>query len=273
MFFLNLSWRTSKIKIIPSPVFASIFGIEIYWYGVLITLGILSCIFFASKIFKERNLKEDDLYDISMLTIIFGIIGARIYHVLSTIDYYVIYPKEIFNFRAGGLGIYGAIAGGFLGVFLGSRIKKISLQELINIGAIVIPFGQSIGRWGNFFNQELFGKPTNFFLKIYIEEEKRPYWHVDSEYFHPLFLYESLACFLIFLLLFLSRKKNFNKSASLYLILYGFWRFFAEFLRDTQTPTFIFRLEQWVSLLSIFIGLYSFAFKFNKNERKREKST
>ncbi len=221
----------------------------IYWYGILIVAGALVGAFIATREARRRGIDPDHVWNALLAALILGVIGARLYHVISSpagsnigLSYYMQNPLEILNFRQGGLGIYGAVAGGVLGLYLYARWAKINFLQLLDIGAPGLAFGQAIGRWGNFFNQELYGYPTTLpwgipidaahRLPIFADLTKYP---IETTRFTPTFLYESLWDLgaAIIMLVIARRWKN-EKSGDLMLLwgmLYGLGRFLVEFQR------------------------------------------
>lgn len=245
----------------------------IYWYGILIVSGALAGAYVASLEAKRRGIDPDHVWNGLLFALIFGVIGARLYHVVSSprgtnvgFDYYMANPMEILNFRQGGLGIYGAVAGGILGLFLYARLLRlepesgliklatrlklvqdwkpthVNLFQFLDLGAAGLAIGQAIGRWGNFFNQELYGYPTDLPWGIPIDAAHRlpnfadlTQYPVETTKFHPTFLYESIALLLIAgILLFIGRRWKNEKPGDLILlwgIFYGLVRFLTEFQR------------------------------------------
>ena len=219
-----------------SQIICTIFGVNIYFYGVILALAIVlgTCLseYLGVKYF---NLKKDTIIDLSPYLIISGIIGARLYYCCLNYDFYSRFPTEILAIRHGGISIHGAILGGIIGLLIYAKKHKISALKLADISAVGLVSAQAIGRWGNFFNSEAFGTPTNLPWKLYIAPQYRPIPYTQNEYFHPTFLYESILDFGIFLILFyLLKNKIFNKDgniACLYLILYSIARILVESLR------------------------------------------
>ncbi len=219
-----------------SQIICTIFGINIYFYGVILALaiviGTLVSEYVSTKFFE---LKKETIIDLAPYLIIFGIIGARLYYCLLNYDFYLRFPTEILAIRHGGISIHGAILGGLIGLIIFAKRHKISVLKLADISAIGLVLAQSIGRWGNFFNSEAFGLPTNLPWKLYIAPQYRPIPFTENEYFHPTFLYESILDFGIFLLLFyIATTKLFKKDGNIalcYLIMYSFARIFVEHYR------------------------------------------
>lgn len=227
-------------------------------YGFLISLGILAGLWVAEKFKKELSFS---LLDPLFWVLTGGIIGARIYHLIDYWSYYAQNLIEVFYLWQGGLGIFGGIIGGIFSLWLFKKHKKLTKKEfliMLDLGALGLPLGQAIGRWANYFNQELYGWPTNLPWGIYIKPENRLPGFGNFQKFHPLFLYESLGCLAIFTVIYvvadLSLRSSRNKfryyrfSGSLfflYLFLYGLLRFFLEFLRP----------EGWVVRLPLTMNL------------------
>ncbi len=229
----------------------TIFGFKIYFYGILIMLGALAATWIASYRARQYGQNSDEAWDILPWALIGGIVGARIWHILTppasmvaqgiTTGYYLTHPLEMLNLRNGGLGIPGAVIGGFLAVWIYARRKDERILTWADIIAPGLAVAQAIGRWGNFFNQELYGRPTSLPWKLFIEPAKRLPEYKDVAYYHPLFLYEFIWNLLnAGLLIWIGRRyKNILRRGDLFLIyaiFYSFGRFFLEFLRLDPSP-------------------------------------
>lgn len=225
----------------------SIFGIDVMWYGVLISTGVLVGVLLALKEAKRTGFKEDDLIDFLLYAIPIGIVGARVYYVIFSWDYYSQNLSEIINIRNGGLAIHGAVIAGVITAILFCKKRRINVLELIDLVIPSLILGQAIGRWGNFVNQEAHGGPTDLPWGIMVNGQK----------VHPTFLYESIFNVLIFLFLIWFRK---HKKASdgqvfaLYLILYSAVRYFVEGLRTDSLMFMGMRVAQLISISSIILG-------------------
>ena len=248
----------------------SIFGIDIYWYAIIIIVGILIAAQFAKAELTKRGFDEDFVYDILFVILPAGIIGARLYYVAFEWDFYGANPGEILNFRAGGLAIHGGIFFGMIALYLYSRYKSIPFFDLTDILVPSLALAQAIGRWGNFANSEAPGGPTDLPWGIIIDGVK----------VHPTFLYESIGDLLIFLFLLYYRKKNpaKGKQTAIYFMGYGVLRFFVEGLRTDSLYVFGLRTAQLVSIgfVIVGIGLFSYANKkdirpFRLRKRQKEK--
>ncbi|MFZ4648547.1 MAG: prolipoprotein diacylglyceryl transferase [Patescibacteria group bacterium] len=242
----------------PQALFFSLGWLNFYWYGLILVLGIISAIAISRCFWKKEKLPIAIFDDLSFWLIIGGLAGARIYEWFLNYRYYSTHLSELLKIWHGGLAIHGAILGAFFVLLFFSRKYHLKPRK---IAATVIPglaIGQAIGRWGNYFNQELFGLPSNVPWSIFISPQNRPFAYISFEYFHPTFLYESLACLLLFFLLLSLKRSHKNEDEiiiAVYLIGYALIRFFLEYLRIDQTPElFGLRWPQIASLFMFFIG-------------------
>jgi phosphatidylglycerol:prolipoprotein diacylglycerol transferase len=175
------------------------------WYGILIMTGVISTLVVASFEAKRRGENWEHVLSAALIVVPLGIIGARLYHVIDQWDFYRQAPALIFG--GAGLGIFGAIIGGAVGLIIYTKWKRLSTLRWMDIVAPGLILAQAIGRWGNFFNQELYGYPTDLPWAIYIDPVHRVPGYEAFDYFHPLFLYESLWSFSGFILLMLLGRK------------------------------------------------------------------
>ncbi len=208
----------------------------------------------------QSTLNNLDIWGGMWWVVLSSLIGARIYHVIGVWEYYSSNPFQIIAVWNGGLGIFGAIFGGLAGAWLYSRRYGIPLLDIADLGAFGLPIGQAIGRWGNFINHELYGKPTHFPWGIAIPQNYRLPQVVMFERFHPLFLYESLYNLFVFgVLYFVLHKVGIRMKSgmyfAIYITLYGFGRFWLEFLRVDSWSLIGLNIAQVVSLLLITMGL------------------
>ncbi len=271
------------------PILVRIGPIEVHWYGVLILTGVLLGALYAAREAPRRGIASDHIWNGLTLAVLLGIIGARLYHVFSTPagctpetgypcgwPWYRQHPEDIVKIWYGGLGIYGALIGGVLGVLLYARSQRLSVLTLLDLGAPGLALGQAIGRWGNFINQELYGPPTGstwFGLRIDAEHRLPIYQDLPPDtLFHPTFLYESLWCLALFItLVVLARKKEGRLRPgdifAGYLIGYPLGRFWIEFFRPDAWRIGPLAAAQWVAL--VLIGL-SVAFLVFRHRRPAE---
>jgi phosphatidylglycerol:prolipoprotein diacylglycerol transferase len=259
----------------PADILISLFGVDIYYYGVIMAfaclIGVYSSYFIYKKIFPKND--SDRIIDCATWILVFGILGARIYYCMLNPVYYLSQPTEIFNIRQGGMSIHGAlILGGVTLIYFANRYKLGGLK-LLDAFACGTALAQSLGRWGNFFNSEAFGYPTNLPWKLYIPYSKRPDIYRDYDYFHPTFLYESILDFLMFVILLLLIKKYGQKYNGLvtfmYLILYSIIRFFVESFRtDSALNISQIPIAQIVSGILFVLGIFGLLWIKNKHSKK-----
>lgn len=260
----------------PGEVAFCICSVPIHYYGLIMALSLFLGVFVANYITKRfyPSLKDEIIYDISPHIIIGAIIGARLYYCLLSHDYYIRNPFEIIQIWQGGLSIHGGLIGGLTGGIIYAKRHKLPILKLCDIFSYGLVLGQALGRWGNFFNSEAFGKPTEFFLKLYIPIYKRPLDYLQCNYFHPTFLYESILDICIFLVLFFCiRKLAKNKDGIVffsYLILYSTVRIIIEQIRiDSVLNINGFPIAQLVSVWIILISITALFVIRYKNENFR----
>ena len=198
----------------------TIFGFDIAYYGIVIGIGILAGIFIAAMEAKRTGQNPEDYYDLAIYAVIFSIIGARIYYVIFSWDMYKRDILSVFNIRQGGLAIYGGVIAAVITVTVFARRRNLSAPLLMDTAGLGLVAGQMIGRWGNFFNREAFGEYTDWLLAMRLPVDavrgsditdlmRKHMETVDDVSFiqvHPTFLYESLWCLLILILLLIYRK-------------------------------------------------------------------
>jgi len=250
-----------------SPELLKLGPITLYWYGFLITLGALAAAYLSTIEARRRGLDPDHVWNALIPVLLFGLVGARLYHVLSSppggigFDYYREHPIDIIAFWNGGLrglGIYGAVLGGIFGLWVYCRYAKLSFPQWLDIAAPGLLLGQAIGRWGNFFNQELYGFPTTLPWGIPIDAQHRLPIFADlapETRFHPTFAYESLLNLLACLaLLYIGRRfVNWLKVgdiALIYFIFYPLIRFTVEFQRPDAWTIGGLPTAQWIAVLT-----------------------
>ncbi len=250
---------TGKYSTIAFPAFGlemnpprgfSLFGFDIRFYGIIIAFGLLLAVIYGLKRKKHFGLTEDDILDGVLWIVPFAIICARAYYCLFSWDSFKDNPISVLYIWQGGIAIYGGVLGTVLGIFVFCRIKRIKPGVVLDLVALGFLIGQSIGRWGNFFNREAFGAETESFLRMGL-------FNVLSQsyqYFHPTFLYESLWNLAGFLLLhFLSGKRRYDGQIALgYVVWYGFGRAFIEGLRTDSLMLGSFRVSQLLAAVSCF---------------------
>lgn len=226
----------------------SIFGVSVAWYAVIITIGMVCAFLYAWQQSKKIGLTFDDICDFALWTIPIGVIGARLYYVLTSLERFETFA-DVINIRNGGLAIYGGIIAGAATVFTVSQIKKINFLALADCVAPGVLLAQGIGRWGNFMNGEAFGGETESFIRMGIQNVVSYYTFETTEmvYVHPTFLYESLWNLLGVLLVYLYARFLHKKyDGELFIMIFGWYglgRMFIEGLRTDSLYSEIFGLE------------------------------
>ncbi len=259
-----------------NPVAFKIGSIEVRWYGILIVLGMILAFSYCAWRSRREEVIFDDLLDITIFTIVFSVIGARLYYVLTSLGEYDSF-WEIFAIWNGGLAIYGGIIAGAITIYSVCRFKKYSNQKILGFMDSVAPavmIGQIIGRWGNFCNGEAFGRVVGedsplYFIRMSLSSSNTGYTTMAV---HPTFLYESLWNLLGFIIInLLYKKKKFNGQIVLmYITWYGFGRMFIEGLRTDSLYVGVFRISQVVGFLCFVIGGIALVFFLAKAYRSKK---
>ena len=216
----------------PGPIFLSIGPLSIYWYGVLIVSGAMLAAQIASLLSRRNGHNPEIAWNMLLVLLFTGIIGGRVYHILSSWDYYGIHPNEMFGLQMSGFGIYGSVVGGMLGLWVFCKMNKLRFLEWTDYTAPGLLLAQAIGRWGNFFNSELYGAPSDLPWGIYIPPQSPDC--PDSRClrrFHPLFFYESVlnligALLLLYLAYRWVKGRQWGDIFFLYGLIYPTIRFF-----------------------------------------------
>ncbi len=247
---------------LPSPILLDLGIIKIHWYGLLIAAAVFFCLWLALRLSKKALLPEDHIFNLAFYLVLFGLIGARLWHALFyNFSYFSAQPLDIFKVWQGGLAIHGAILAGLITLIVYCRKHHLFFWGVSDILAVVLPLGQAIGRVGNYFNQELFGLPCNYQWCIPITPANRPDQYLGFAYFQPVFLYESLLDFILFAVLlglFKFKKIIPGQLTLFYLGGYAVIRFFTEFWRWDSARPGILSWVQWLCLvvmLAVSLGL------------------
>lgn len=255
---------------VPSVAF-TIGGYEVHWYGIIIAFGFALAVLYGGRTAYKWKMSLDGMTDVLIWGTLFGIVCARLYYVVFEWDYFSAHPEEIIAIWHGGIAIYGGIIGAIIGGWIGSKIGKIDFVNLLDVGSLGLLIGQGIGRWGNFFNQEAFGTNTETALfrmwstKIRDNLAANQYSLLErgievdpSQAVHPTFLYESVWCIALFLILhfFVKKRRKFKGEIFLlYGIGYGLERMVVEGLRTDSLyiPSTNIRVSQLLSAVIVMI--------------------
>lgn len=254
----------------PGPILVKLGPLTIRWYGLLIASAVLIGVSLSQYLAKRRNIDPNAIADLAIWLVIAAIPCARLYYVLFEWEQYAQRPEDIIAIWKGGIAIHGAILGGLVATIIFARVQKLSVWLLADLVVPSLILGQAIGRWGNFFNSEAFGRPTNLPWKLYIPPQQRPPGYMNYQYFHPTFLYESLWNVLIFVILItlffrdLKRKPHLKVGtlALIYLVGYSAGRIWIEGLRTDSLMVGPLRIAQIVSLVLILLGLAGLAWLY-----------
>lgn len=268
----NVSFPGLGISNLPiNRVAFSIGTFQVYWYGILIATGLLLAVLYAYFNAHRYDVNRSKLFDCVIVGIITSIIGARLYYVIFKWNEFAPNLWKVFDIRDGGIAIYGAIIGALAGGLIMAKIRHMKFLPILDITMTGFLIGQAIGRWGNFFNQEAFGTPTDSFLRMVSE-------NTGGVGVHPCFLYESVWCALGFLLLFIVNRKfqrYHGQVFYLYLVWYGFERMIVEGLRTDSLylPFKVFgldiRVSQLLSALLVIAGIVLLIINRNKNDNMK----
>ncbi len=242
----------------PGAIAIELGPLGIRWYGILIASGMALGLWLASREARRRGEDSETLIKTAELALVGGLIGARLYYVLFNWDYYSQAPRKIIAVWEGGLAIHGGLIAGLLVGGLYAWLKPLPLLTYLDIVAPSLALGQAIGRWGNFFNEEAFGRPTDLLWKLYISPAQRPPEFSQVQFFHPTFLYESLWDLGVFLLCFLARRRLAPARGSLFLLYLGAYsvgRLLIEGLRTDSLMLGPIRVAQLASGLGIALAL------------------
>ena len=246
----------------PGPIIIKIGPLTLRWYGVLIASAVLIGVTLSSYLAKRRHLNSDIIGDLAIWLVFAAIPSARLYYVFFEWEQYSQNPADIFAIWKGGIAIHGAILGGLIAALIFARVRQVSFWQLADVVAPSLILGQAIGRWGNFFNSEAFGAPTDLPWKLYIPVAQRPLGYANFEYFHPTFLYESAWNLMVFGILIFLFFRDLQGTPRLkvgtlfltYLIFYSMGRFWIEGLRTDSLMLGPLRIAQVVSLVGIILG-------------------
>lgn len=282
----HVQFPSLGIEVTINRVAFSINGFDVYWYGILFAAAVLTGAVIAIHLGKSLNIDEDDFIDVIMVCAIFGIIGARAYYVaFAPFEYKTLW--DVINLRDGGIGIYGGLIAGFFAGIFAAKWKKINFLDAADCAFTGFLFGQTIGRWANFMNQEAFGTNTTNIFGMISESTTRYLTRVaptlarqgiivdPNAPVHPTFLYESVWCGIGFIILFRHFKNRKFKGEMLCMSAawYGFGRFFIEGLRtDSLATSGGLRTSQIIAVVTVAVSVLFIAYNYIKSDRAEVKT-
>lgn len=255
-----------------NPIFINLGNIKIYWYSIILLIAFIVGGLLGIKEAKKHNIPKEKMYDLYFYLIIFSLIGARIYYVLFNLDYYLANPISIFKVWEGGEAIHGGIIAGLITIYYFSKKNKLNFIKITDILAVSLALGQAIGRWGNFMNGEAHGAITTLshLRELHIPDFIIKGMYIDGNYYIPAFLYESLFCLFLAIILYLVRKSKNNKIGyitSFYLMFYGLERLIVEYFRTDSLMLFNIKMAQLVSIIMIISGIILLVNSYNKGKK------
>ena len=258
----------------PGPILFEAGPLVVRWYGFLIASAVLIGVTLSQWLAKRRRVNPEMIGDLAIWLVIGAIPCARLYYVIFQWQEYAQRPGDIVAIWKGGIAIHGAIIGGTIAALIFARLNKTSLWQLADLVVPSLALGQAIGRWGNFFNSEAFGAPTNLPWRLYIPVNNRPLDYLTFEYFHPTFFYESVWNVMVFILLlslFFWGLKHPNRLylgtlSLVYLIAYSCGRIWIEGLRTDSLMLGPLRVAQVISLVMISIGILGLVWLYRLNK-------
>jgi len=248
----------------PGPILLELGPITIRWYGLLIASAVIIGLYLSQYLAEKRRINPELISDLSIWLVLAAIPGARLYYVAFEWENYAQRPEAIIAIWQGGIAIHGAIIGGAIAALIFARLNRISFWQLADLVSPALILGQAIGRWGNFFNSEAFGTPTDLPWKLYIPPANRPSQYVEEAFFHPTFLYESLwnvGIFALLIYLFFWGLRNPNRYrvgtlAFVYMAGYSSGRIWIEGLRTDSLMIGSIQIAQLISLFGIVVGIF-----------------
>lgn len=256
----------------PGPIIFELGPLQVRWYGLLIAAAVLMGVLLVERLAPRRGIDVEVIGELPIWLVPAAVICARIYYVTFQWPQYAANPQQIIAIWQGGIAIHGAIIGGILAAIAFAKVKRISFWRIADIVAPAVALGQTIGRWGNFFNSEAFGAPTTLPWKLLIPPAQRPIGMANIAYYHPTFLYESLWNLLVFLgLIWLFQKDRTAhfKSGMIFLvysIAYSSGRIWIEGLRTDSLMFGSIRMAQLVSTIGIVAGVAGLWWLYGKKQ-------
>lgn len=248
----TISFPRLGLEFTVSRTAFSIGSFSVYWYGLIIVLGIVIAILYGTNEIKKSAVDSDDFYNMLVIAVPAAIVGARLYYVMFRLEMYTSAPLSVFDIRSGGLAVYGGIIAAIIVIFIYCSVKKIKAGSVLDILAIGLLIGQCIGRWGNLINGEAFGETTTLPWAMTIISDGK----TVAENVHPTFFYESVWNFIgIFILLAYKKRKVYEGELFCgYMVWYGIGRVIIEGMRSDSLYVGGIRVSQLVSLCALVLG-------------------
>lgn len=243
-----------------SPILIDLGFIKIYWYSIMILLGVFIGGSIILKESRRYKIPEDFMINIITLTLIFGIIGARLYYVIFNFGYYKNNLLDILKIWEGGLAIHGGLIFGIIFIYFYTKKYKVNTLRFLDIAVPGVIIAQAMGRWGNFFNGEAHGPATTleFLTKIHLPQFIIDGMNIHGVYYQPTFLYESIWCLIGFIIMLLFRRRYYRKigqTTAFYMIWYGIGRFLIESIRTDSLMLGNLKMAQIVSIILVIVGI------------------
>lgn len=258
-----------RIHIGIDPVIFSIGGFDFRWYSLAIMVGIYIGVWFSSREFRRKKLDDTNFGNIAIIGVASGILGARLFHIFDRLGHYLSNPAQILNFQSGGLAIYGAVVGGFLGVVVGCRIYKVPVLPAIDAVAPGLVLAQAVGRFGCIVNGDAWGAETSFpFAFVYTNPDAFIPNRLLNVPTHPYPVYDMVMNLAIFGVVMVMRKRNLPHGAlfALFVALYAFGRFFISFVREERVWFWGLQEAQVISIVGVILGGLALAYLLRRSE-------
>ncbi|MFA5051469.1 MAG: prolipoprotein diacylglyceryl transferase [Patescibacteria group bacterium] len=243
----------------PQAIALTIGEVSVHWYGISIATAVAIGLITTLYTFTKKQVDTTHVYNLFFLILFFGLFGGRIGHVIGEWSYYHDHTAELASIWHGGLAIHGVLAGALVAVWIYARVKRLSFWLLTDLMVVALPVMQAVGRWGNYFNQELYGRPTSSGWGIPIDPAFREPGYESYAFFHPLFLYESGLMLMVFGLmawLFFKAKIRPGALTAIYFVLFSIVRFMLDYIRLHKPMLGVLSETQWLSLVIFFLAVF-----------------